>query len=38
MTFGGIPAAATIFLDANILIYHFTNDPKYGARLMRSCS
>ncbi len=31
MTFTCIPLGATIFLDANTLIYHFTNDPKYGA-------
>jgi predicted nucleic acid-binding protein len=31
MTFASIPPGATIFLDANTLIYHFTNDPKYGS-------
>jgi predicted nucleic acid-binding protein len=31
MTFASIPAGATVFLDANTLIYHFTSDPKYGA-------
>ena len=31
MTFAQIPAAAAVFLDANSLVYHFTNDPKYGA-------
>ena len=31
MTFASIPASATVFLDANTLIYHFANDPKYGA-------
>jgi predicted nucleic acid-binding protein len=31
MTFTHIPAATAIFLDANTLIYHFANDPKYGA-------
>ncbi len=30
MTFDQIPAGAAVFLDANPLIYHFTNDPKYG--------
>jgi predicted nucleic acid-binding protein len=31
MIFADIPAGALIFLDANTLIYHFTNDPKYGS-------
>jgi predicted nucleic acid-binding protein len=31
MTFGQIPAGTTVFLDANSLVYHFTNDPVYGA-------
>jgi hypothetical protein len=35
MTFGQIPAGATVFLDANSLVYHFTNDPKYGAASTR---
>jgi predicted nucleic acid-binding protein len=30
MTFAQIPAGTTVFLDANSLVYHFTNDPKYG--------
>jgi predicted nucleic acid-binding protein len=30
MTFTGIPSATTIFLDANTIIYHFSNDKKYG--------
>lgn len=30
MTFAQIPAGAALFLDANSLIYHFTNEPKYG--------
>jgi predicted nucleic acid-binding protein len=30
MTFAGIPAGAAIFVDANTLIYHFTNDAQYG--------
>jgi predicted nucleic acid-binding protein len=31
MTFAAIPAGESVFLDANSLIYHFSNDPKYGA-------
>jgi predicted nucleic acid-binding protein len=31
MTFASIPPGAALFLDANTLIYHFTNDAKYGA-------
>jgi len=31
MTFASIPAGASLFLDANTLIYHFSGDPKYGA-------
>ena len=31
MTFAQIPAGAAIFLDANTLIYHFANHPKFGA-------
>ena len=30
MTFAQLPAGVATFLDANSLIYHFTNDPKYG--------
>jgi predicted nucleic acid-binding protein len=30
MTFASIPSAAAIFLDANTLIYHFSNNKKYG--------
>ncbi len=30
MTFDQIPAGAEVFLDANILIYHFTDEPTYG--------
>jgi hypothetical protein len=30
MTFAQIPVGTTVFLDANSLVYHFTNDPKYG--------
>ncbi len=31
MTFPTIPNNSRVFLDANTLIYHFTNDPTYGA-------
>ncbi len=31
MNFAGIPSGARVFLDANILVYHFTADPKVGA-------
>lgn len=31
MTFDQIPPGAAIFLDANTLVYHFTNAPIYGA-------
>jgi uncharacterized protein len=31
MTFAQIPSGTAIFLDANTLIYHFGNDPAYGA-------
>jgi predicted nucleic acid-binding protein len=31
MTFAQIPPGGAVFLDANCLVYHFTNDPKYGA-------
>jgi predicted nucleic acid-binding protein len=30
MTFAQIPAAAVVFLDANTLVYHFTNHPTFG--------
>jgi predicted nucleic acid-binding protein len=30
MTFAILPSGATIFLDANILLYHFIAKPKYG--------
>ena len=30
MTFDDIPAGATLFLDANTLIYHFTPEPTFG--------
>jgi predicted nucleic acid-binding protein len=31
MTFDQISPGARLFLDANSLVYHFTNDPKFGA-------
>ncbi len=31
MIFADLPAGVAVFLDANILIYHFTNHPKCGA-------
>ena len=31
MTFADLQSGAAIFVDANILIYHFTNHAKYGA-------
>lgn len=30
MTFADIPAGASVFLDANTLIYHFTAHPAFG--------
>jgi hypothetical protein len=30
MIFASIPSATAIFLDANTLVYHFSNEPKYG--------
>jgi predicted nucleic acid-binding protein len=30
MTCADIPAAATVFLDANTLVYHFAADPVLG--------
>jgi predicted nucleic acid-binding protein len=30
MNFAQIPAGSTVYVDANTLIYHFTNDPKFG--------
>jgi predicted nucleic acid-binding protein len=30
MTFTVLPAGATVFLDANTLLYHFAADPKYA--------
>jgi len=31
MIFTDLPAGASVFLDANTLLYHFTADAKYGA-------
>src|SRR5437870_4268680 len=31
MTFANVPAGESIFVDANTLIYHFSNHPKYGS-------
>jgi len=31
MTFAQIPSGVAIFLDANTLVYHFANEPAYGA-------
>jgi predicted nucleic acid-binding protein len=30
MTFSALPAGASIFLDANALVYHFAADPVFG--------
>jgi predicted nucleic acid-binding protein len=30
MTFAQIPTGASVFLDANTLVYHFTKDGQYG--------
>lgn len=30
MTLDQIPAGGKVFLDANALIYHFTNESRYG--------
>jgi predicted nucleic acid-binding protein len=30
MSFGNLQTGDAVFLDANILIYHFTNHPQYG--------
>ena len=35
MTFDQILAGSAVFLDANTLVYHFTNDPKYGVTSTR---
>jgi predicted nucleic acid-binding protein len=31
MNFNQIPANAWVFIDSNILVYHFTPHPKFGA-------
>ena len=31
MTFAHIPAATEVFLDANMLVYHFTSHPSLGS-------
>src|SRR5262245_60858352 len=31
MTFDQIPAGSQVFLDANSLVYHFSNDANYGS-------
>jgi predicted nucleic acid-binding protein len=31
MRFGQLPPAAAIFFDANTLVHHFTQEPRYGA-------
>jgi predicted nucleic acid-binding protein len=35
MTFDDLISPADVFIDANTFIYHFTNDPKYGAACTR---
>jgi predicted nucleic acid-binding protein len=35
MTFASFPPGVAIFLDANTLIYHCTNDPQFGAACMQ---
>jgi predicted nucleic acid-binding protein len=35
MTFDDLVSPANIFVDANIFIYHFTADPKWGAACTR---
>jgi predicted nucleic acid-binding protein len=35
VTFDQIPAGTAVFLDANSLVYHFTNDPRYGVASTR---
>jgi predicted nucleic acid-binding protein len=31
MIFTDLPAGASVFLDANTLLYHFTAEPNFGA-------
>lgn len=35
MTFDGIPAGVAVFLDANILVYHFTAHSQFGSACTR---
>jgi hypothetical protein len=35
MTFDQVRAGSAVFLDANSLVYHFTNHPKYGVASTR---
>jgi predicted nucleic acid-binding protein len=35
LTFAQIPAGVAVFLDANTLVYHFANDPAFGADCAR---
>ena len=35
MTFEQIPSGTDVFLDANVLIYHFVGEPNYGAACTR---
>jgi predicted nucleic acid-binding protein len=35
LTFAQIPAGVAVFLDANMLVYHFANDPAFGADCTR---
>ncbi len=35
MTFDDLQAGDSVFMDANTLIYHFTNHAKYGAPCTR---
>ncbi len=35
MTFDDIPLGASLFLDANPLVYHFASDPDLGAACAR---
>jgi hypothetical protein len=35
LTFARIPAGVAVFLDANTLVYHFANDPAFGADCTR---
>ena len=35
MTFAQLPAGASVFLDANTLVYHFASEPRYGSDCTR---